>query len=97
MATKKTSQQLIQIKVDNNLKKDLDNIAHYKGITVSALVKLNLTEIVRIEKKHIFTENGLTEDQEFEILSREKEIIEDYRQGKIRARSGKSILKELNA
>lgn len=91
------SVKLLQVKITPSLKEDIDAVALFKGIPVTSFIKLTLTEVVRKEKKHMFTENGLTEEQELEILHREKEVIEAYRSGKRKAKSGKSILKELNA
>lgn len=89
--------KLLQLKVDLFLKKDLDEIAHYKGITVASLIKLNLTDFVRKEKKKIFTENGLTEEQELEVLERERDAILTYKKGQLKAQNGEDIIKELDA
>ena len=88
---------LLQVKVDPALKEDLEGIAEYKGIPVSSLLKMILKEMVRKEKSHILTENGLTADQEIEILEREKESVQAYRQGRLKPFSGSQLLKELNA
>lgn len=64
---------LLQLRIDSDLKTDLRKVAEYKGIPITALVKMFLKEILRREKRRMLTENGLTEDQELEILRREKE------------------------
>lgn len=97
MAISNHSSHLLQVKIDSVLLQDLKHIAGYKGITVASFVKLHLKEISRAEKKRLFTENGLTEDQELEVLQREKEALCFLQQGKIRAKSGRRIIKELNA
>lgn len=89
--------QLLQLKVNPSLKKDLSEIAEYKGIPVTSYIKLTLTEVVRKEKKAMFTANGLTEAEEFEILRREKEILAELKKGKPTGKTGYQILKELNA
>lgn len=89
--------QLIQIKVNPNLKKDLKLIADYKGIPVTSLVKLTLTEAARKEKKKIYTVNGLTEEEEREILKREKEAIAAYKKGKLKPMSAEELIRELES
>lgn len=89
--------QLLQVKVDPHLKSDLEEIATYKGISMTSFIKLTLTEVARKEKKAMFTGNGLTEAEELEILRREKEAIADYKKGKTKVKSGRQILRELNA
>lgn len=89
--------QLLQVKVDPVLKADLQEIANYKGIPMTSFIKMTLTAVVRKEKKEMFTANGLTEAEELEILRREKEAISEYRTGKSKAKSGRQILRELNA
>lgn len=89
--------KLIQLKVHPYLKNDLDEIAHYKGITTASLIKLNLTEFVRNEKKRMFTENGLTEGEELEVLKREDEAVSLYKNGELKPKKGQDILKELDA
>lgn len=89
--------QLIQIKVTPSVKKEIREIAEYKGVSVSALVKLTLKEFIRQSKKQIFTENGLTLEQELEVLEREREGIEAYRAGKLKSKTARQILKELHA
>jgi|CXWL01.1.fsa_nt_gi endo-1,4-beta-D-glucanase Y len=42
--------QLLQIKIDPNLKKTLKTLADHKGISVSAYVKMMLTKISREER-----------------------------------------------
>lgn len=88
--------QLIQIKVQPALKKDLQQIATYKGIPVTSFIKLTLTEAAREEKKKIYTENGLTEKEEQEVLRRGKEAMEDYRKGKLKPLTFQKLLKELD-
>lgn len=88
--------QLIQIKVQPALKKDLQQIATYKGIPVTSFIKLTLTEVARKEKKRMYTVNGLTEEEEREILRREKEAMADYRKGKLKPMSFKKLLKKLD-
>ena len=88
---------LLQVKIDDLLKGDLQEIAEHKGIPISSLVKMLLKEMVRKEKKFMFTENGLTQDQELEILAREAESVEAYKTGKIKPVSGRQFLRELNA
>lgn len=89
--------QLLQVKVDPALKADLEEVASYKGIPVTSFIKLTLTAVVRKEKKEMFTANGLTEAEELEILRREKEALGEYKKGKSKAKSGRQILRELNA
>lgn len=89
--------QLLQVRVDPVLKADLEEIAAYKGIPMTSFIKLTLTEAVRKEKKDMFTQNGLTEAEELEILKREKEALAEYKKGKTKAKSGRQILRELNA
>lgn len=88
---------LLQLKIDPALKDDLETLADYKGISLSALAKMILKEMVRQEKKQLLTENGLTLDQELVILQREQEALQDFKKGKCKALSGKELLKELNA
>lgn len=66
---------LLQLKVDPALKSDLQEVAEYKGIPVSALAKMLLKEMLRREKRQILTENGMTEERELEILRREQEAL----------------------
>ena len=87
---------LIQIKVDPSFKKDIEWMADYKGINISSYIKLVLTENLREEKKQIYTINGLTEDEETEILKRETELLKDYKEGSIKALKAKDFLKALN-
>lgn len=91
------SLQLLQLKVDPSLKKDLSEIAEYKGIPMTSYIKLTLTAVVRKEKKEMFTANGLTEAEELEILRREKEVLADLKKHKIKGKTGHQILRELNA
>lgn len=91
------SSQLLQLKVSPTLKKDLSEIAEYKGIPVTSYIKLTLTEVVRKEKKAMFTANGLTEAEEFEILKREKEALAELPKRKLHGKTGHQILRELNA
>lgn len=88
--------KLLQVKIDPHLKTDLEAVADYKGISVTSFVKLTLKEAVRKEKRQIFTENGLTDEEEFEILRREKEVLEDIRAGKAKRLSAEELAKELN-
>ena len=88
---------LLQLKIDPTLKAALEEIADYKGIPVSAWLKMVLKEMVRNEKRHIFTENGLTDDQELEVLQREKEAVQAYREGRTKPMTGHQLLKSLNA
>lgn len=64
---------LLQLKIDPELKKVLKMIADYKGISVSSLAKMFLTEHSRQERLKMLTENGMTIEQEMEILRREEE------------------------
>lgn len=89
--------KLMQLKIDPTLKDDLDFIAEYKGIPVSALIKLTLKEAARKAKMEIYTANGLTRDQELEVLARDQEATQDYQSGKLQAKSAEDIIKELNA
>ena len=89
--------QLIQVKVEPKFKKMLQKIADYKGISLSSFIKLILTKCAREEKKQIYTENGLTEEEELEVLKREKEMLDLYKNGKLKFKSAKEIIKELNA
>lgn len=88
--------KLLQVKIQPSLKQDIEEVAEYRGISVTAFVKMTLQETVRKEKKIIFTENGLTEDQELEILRREREALKDYRAGKLKPKSAKDLFKELD-
>ncbi len=90
------SSALIQLKVDPRFKKEIQWLASYKGIPVSAYIKLVLTENLRIEKKTIYTINGLTEDEETDILKREKELINLHKKALIKPLTAKNFLKELN-
>jgi len=92
-----TSTQLLQVKIDPILKQDLDDIAEYKGIPVTSLVKLVLKETVREAKKQIYTQNGLTVDQELEILQRDEETQKAHRKGKLSPKSFSTLIRELNA
>ena len=67
------SSTLLQLKIDPELKKVLKMIADYKGISVSSLPKMFLTEHSRQERLKMLTENGMTIEQEMEILRREDE------------------------
>ncbi len=87
---------LIQVKVDLKFKRDIEWMADYKGISISSYIKLTLTETLREEKKKIYTINGLTEDQETEILKMEEELIEEYKKGLVKPLKAKDFLKELN-
>lgn len=89
--------KLLQVRVDPVLKQDLDEVAHYKGIPVTSFIKLTLTEVIRKEKKEMFTMNGLTEAEELEILRREKEFYAEHKKRKLKGKSGGQILRELNA
>lgn len=91
------SSKLIQIKIDPSLKKDLTEMASYKGIPVTSYIKLTLTAVVRKEKKEMLTVNGLTEAEELEILRREKEAVAEIKKFKSKGKSGSQILRELNA
>ena len=88
--------KLLQLKIDSSLKSDLENVATYKGISVTSLVKMTLTEVIRKEKRQMFTENGLTAEEELEILRRERESLKEHRNKKGKPLSAKSLLKELN-
>ena len=89
--------QLIQVKVEPKLKKLLKEIAKYKGITLSSFIKLTLTKTARKEKRQIYTENGLTPEEENEILRISKESQEDYKKGKLNFRSGEEVIRDLHA
>lgn len=91
------SSHLLQLKVDPSLKKDLSDIAEYKGIPVTSYIKLTLTAVVRKEKKEMFTSNGLTEAEELEILKREKQALAELKKRKQNGKTGPQILRELNA
>lgn len=91
------STELIQIKVPQHLKMILTKIAGFKGLTVSAFIKMNLTEIAREEERKMYTENGLTVEEEQEILKRSKESDEEYKKGKMRFYSAKQLIRSLNA
>lgn len=64
---------LLQLKIDPELKKNLKMIADYKGISVGSLAKMFLKETARKEELKMLTENGMTVDQEREILRRSEE------------------------
>ena len=88
--------QLVQVKVDPNFKKDLEEVAEFKGITVASFVKLTLKESTRKAKRQIYTENGLTEEQELEVLRRCKEATKDHLEGKSKSLTVEQLMKELN-
>jgi antitoxin component of RelBE/YafQ-DinJ toxin-antitoxin module len=88
--------KLVQVKVDPAFKKDLDEVAKFKGITVASFVKLTLKEAARKGKREIYTENGLTIEQEQEILRREKEAIKDHLAGKSKTLTIEQLMEELN-
>ncbi len=89
--------QLLQLKVDPAFKADLQALAEYKGLTLSAYIKMLLTELLRREKKAIYTENGLTEEEERELLRREKEALKDWKKGKGKVfSSAASVIRALN-
>ncbi len=89
--------QLIQVKVPPALKKDLQGIAEYKGIPLTSFIKLTLTKAVREEKRVIYTENGLTEEEEKKILRRRKELLKDIKKGKAKIyTNAKDLFKDLD-
>lgn len=88
---------LVQIKIQPELKTILSKIADFKGLSLSSFVKMNLTQIAREQAKTIVTENGLTPEEELEILKRAKEGEALYKKGKMRFYSGKELLKKLYA
>lgn len=89
--------QLLQFKVDSELKAELQSVAEYKGIPVTSLVKMFLKDALRHEKRQLLSENGLTFDEELTVLQREAEFINDYKKKNIKTKTGKAILKELHA
>ncbi len=57
----------ISFKAENQFKNRLQSIARYKGINISAYIKLTLTKEIKNELSQI-TENGLTVAEELAIL-----------------------------
>ncbi len=55
-----------------------------------------MANFLRLKDNSDFIDNGLTMDQVVEVLKREKEAMADYKKGKLMAKSGKNILKEIN-
>ena len=64
---------LLQLKIDPKLKEVLKMIADYKGISVGSLAKMFLKETARQEQLKMLTENGMTVEEEMEILRISKE------------------------
>ena len=88
--------KLLQVKLDPALKSDLEEVSRYKGIPVTSFVKLTLTAATRREKKQMYTENGLTGEEESEILRRGQEMERSYQKGNVRTLSGEELIRELN-
>ena len=57
----------IAFKTEDHLKNSLKKIAQFKGISLSALIKLYLTSSMKDELSHI-TENNMTLAEELDIL-----------------------------
>lgn len=90
--------KLVQLKFDPQIKADLDAVARFKGIPITSFIKLVITEEVRREKKNMFTENGLTEDEELVVLGRENEMIQSAKKKKTKkSLSAKQLFAELDA
>ena len=60
----------ISFKAEDQLKNKLEAMAHYKGINVSAYIKLTLTKEIKNDLSQI-TENGMTVAEELAILESE--------------------------
>lgn len=58
----------ITFKADDSFYKSLKLVAERRGISVSAYIKLNLSEVLRRDLSEL-TENGLTVEKERQILS----------------------------
>jgi hypothetical protein len=58
----------IAFRSDESLRGKLEHLAKYKGINLSALIKLYLTKAVKTDLSEV-TENGITVAQELEILA----------------------------
>lgn len=80
----------IAFRVDETLKKQLEHLAKYKGINLSALIKMYLTEVSKRDLNRI-TENGMTVAEELEILM----MAEEGGDGKIYD-SAKEYIKSLD-
>lgn len=62
----------IAFRLDEQLKKKLTSIAKNKGINLSALIKMYLTQSVKRDLNEI-TENGMTVAEELELLAQAEE------------------------
>ena len=88
---------LVQFRLPNKVKEGLQMIANYKGLTLSSFLKMMATVTYREEQRKMYTENGLTVEEENEILQRSKEMEEAYKRGELKFKSGPELLKELHA
>jgi len=68
----------IQLRVDENMKKQAKQIFEKMGLDMSSAVKLFLSQVIMKKEIpfRITTENGLTKEEEVEILKRSKEMLE---------------------
>ena len=68
----------IAFRANESMKQELEHLAKRKGINLSALIKMYLTEVSRRDLNQI-TENGMTVAEELEILM----AIEEGGDGKV--------------
>lgn len=62
----------IAFRSDEDLKRQLQHLAKLKGINLSALIKLYLTQSIKKDLNEI-TENGMTVAEELELLMMKEE------------------------
>lgn len=72
---------LFQFRLPNSIKEGLQHMAEYKGLSVTSLVKMFVTTKYREEAKQIYTVNGLTPEEEADILQRGRELDEEHKNG----------------
>lgn len=67
----------IQIRIDEKTKNSAKKVLDAMGMDISSAVKIYLTQIIRTKgiPFRILTENGLTIEQEMEILKAEDEAL----------------------
>ena len=77
----------IQIRIDDKTKKDAQHILEEVGLDLTSAIKIYLKQIILFKgiPLKIITENGLTLDEEKEILKASRE-----------AKKGKNITKAMN-
>ena len=66
---------LLQIKVDPKLKRVLEQLSRFYGLTLSSFVKMKLTETSRMEKSKIQNDIPFTRDPEDDFLLQHEKII----------------------